>query len=161
MLLLEKKGTKQIKLCGYKEPCFEIGCVMCKHLTEKEDGTGNGLISFCKEFSTPVETYDTEEHYHQLIDNRLKTKDILAQLADKLARNTSCNDIRNFMEYFQNIDVRNENFNQYCEMFGHAVNIALKLDTSLNTIPGVSALRLAMLSLKVPTEVVACAEDKY
>ena len=40
-------------------------------------------------------------------------------------------------------DVHDENFNQYCIMFRYAVNIALKLDKNLNTVPGVSALRLA------------------
>ena len=139
-----------MKLCGCKETCFErgecwghLGGVLCKHLTEKEDGTGNGLITFCKKFNTPVETYDTKAQYDQLIIDRQKTKDILTQLADKLACNTSCNDIRNFMEYFRNIDVHDENFNQCCIMFRHTVNIALKLDKNLNTIPGVSALRLA------------------
>lgn len=139
-----------MKLCGCKETCFEIGeqhghlgCVMCKHLTEKEDGAGNGLIAFCKKCNTPVETYDTKDHYDQLINDRQKTKDILTQLAVKLSHNTSCSDIINFMEHFQNIDVHNENFNQCCIMFRHAVNIALKLDKNLLMVPGVSALRLA------------------
>ncbi len=138
---------KKMKLCGCKEPCFEIGemsghlGLMCKHLTEKEDGAGNGLITFCKKFNTPVETY--KEQYDQLINDRQKTKDILTQLADKLACNTSCNDIRSFMEYFRNINVRDENFDRCCIMFRHTVNIALKLDKNLNTIPGVSVLRLA------------------
>lgn len=91
----------------------------------------------------PVETYDTKGQYDQLINDRQKTKNILTKLADKLTRNTSCNDIYNIMEYFQNIDVHDENFNQCCVMFRHAVNIALKLDTDLNVILGVSTLRLA------------------
>lgn len=149
--VFKTKKQKEMKLCGCEETCFErgecwghLGGVMCKHLTEKEDGAGNGLITFCEKFDTPVEAYDTKEHHDRLISDRQKTKDILTRLADKIARNTSCNDIRNFMEIFQNINVHDENFKHYRIMFRHAVNLSLKLDNNLYTVDDIDMLRSAM-----------------
>ena len=71
-----------MRLCGYKESCFEKGeqwghleGVLCKHLSEKEDGVGNGLISYCRKLNTPVEPYDTNAQYEQVINKHKKNKE--------------------------------------------------------------------------------------
>ena len=153
--VFKAKKPKEMKLCGCEETCFERGerwghleGVICKHLSEKEDGAGNGLITFCEKFDTPVEAYDTKEHHDRLISDRQKTKDVLTQLADKITQNTSCNNILNFMECFKDIVISGEifsrNFKRSCVIFRHAVNLSLKLDENLRTVHGINSLRTAM-----------------
>lgn len=133
---LENTGEqKKIRLCGCKEPCFEIGekrgyleCVMCKHLTEKEDGAGNGLITFCKKFSTPVETYDTKGQYDLLMHKRKQTKDRLCELADFIASRAENLSTEQFMTHFKQIKTDHKQFDDLCTMFRHGVHLALRIE---------------------------------
>lgn len=70
-LLFDEKST--VRLCGYKEPCFERGeCwghlagVMCKHQSEIENETGNGTVCYCLKYKVRTAHYDNSYRYNQL-----------------------------------------------------------------------------------------------
>ena len=70
-LLFDEEPT--VRLCGYKEPCFERGeCwghlagVMCKHQSEIENESGNGTVCYCLKYKVRTVHYDNSYRYNQL-----------------------------------------------------------------------------------------------
>lgn len=71
-LLFDEKPT--VRLCGYKEQCFERGeCwghlagVMCKHQSEVDNDTGNGTVGYCLKFKERVEHYSNSYAHEQIL----------------------------------------------------------------------------------------------
>lgn len=70
-------NVKDIKLCGWKEPCFEEGkCwghlegVMCQHLTEK--CIEGAIQSICHKDNSQVKMYTTHSEYVEQLTNEQK-----------------------------------------------------------------------------------------